>query len=377
MIWISARSEHRVKIRCTISALRDSLHPGAIAAREFNFPTAGSTMHVAVFSTKPYDKHFLDAANGVAGHDLSYFEFRLTPQTAVAVEGVRAVCAFVNDELDEKVLGALSRRGVQLVVLRSAGFNNVDLVAARDLRMKVARVPEYSPYAVAEHTVTLILALNRKIHRAYARVREGNFALDGLLGFDLRGRTVGIVGTGRIGATLARIMTGFGCTILAFDPKCNPDCEAIGVRYVSQAELLAESDVISLHCPLTSETHHMIDASAIAQMREGVMLINTSRGAVIDTRAVIRALKKGHIGSLGLDVYEEEADLFFEDLSDQVIQDDLFARLLSFPNVLITGHQAFFTAEAMRAIAETTMANITNFERSGRALHEVSVERHV
>ncbi len=334
-------------------------------------------MHVAVFSTKPYDKHFLDAANGVAGHDLSYFEFRLTPQTAVAVEGVRAVCAFVNDELDEKVLGALSRRGVQLVVLRSAGFNNVDLVAARDLRMKVARVPEYSPYAVAEHTVTLILALNRKIHRAYARVREGNFALDGLLGFDLRGRTVGIVGTGRIGATLARIMTGFGCTILAFDPKCNPDCEAIGVRYVSQAELLAESDVISLHCPLTSETHHMIDASAIAQMREGVMLINTSRGAVIDTRAVIRALKKGHIGSLGLDVYEEEADLFFEDLSDQVIQDDLFARLLSFPNVLITGHQAFFTAEAMRAIAETTMANITNFERSGRALHEVSVERHV
>ena len=334
-------------------------------------------MHVAVFSTKPYDKHFLDAANGVAGHDLSYFEFRLTPQTAVAVEGVRAVCAFVNDELDEKVLGALSRRGVQLVVLRSAGFNNVDLVAARDLRMKVARVPEYSPYAVAEHTVTLILALNRKIHRAYARVREGNFALDGLLGFDLRGRTVGIVGTGRIGATLARIMTGFGCTILAFDPKCNPDCEAIGVRYVSQAELLAESEVISLHCPLTSETHHMIDASAIAQMREGVMLINTSRGAVIDTRAVIRALKKGHIGSLGLDVYEEEADLFFEDLSDQVIQDDLFARLLSFPNVLITGHQAFFTAEAMRAIAETTMANITNFERSGRALHEVSVERHV
>jgi D-lactate dehydrogenase len=266
---------------------------------------------------------------------------------------------------------------VRLVVLRSAGFNNVDLKAARDLRMTVARVPEYSPYAVAEHTVTLILALNRKIHRAYARVREGNFALDGLLGFDLRGRTVGIVGTGRIGATLARIMTGFGCTILAFDPKCNPDCEAIGVRYVSQVELLAESDVISLHCPLTSETHHMIDASAIAQMREGVMLINTSRGAVIDTRAVIRALKKGHIGSLGLDVYEEEADLFFEDLSDQVIQDDLFARLLSFPNVLITGHQGFFTAEAMRAIAETTMANITNFERSGRALHEVSVERHV
>jgi D-lactate dehydrogenase len=332
-------------------------------------------MHVAVFSTKPYDKHFLDAANSVAGHDLSYFEFRLTPQTAVAVEGVQAVCAFVNDELDAKVLKVLSQRGVRLVVLRSAGFNNVDLEAARDLRMTVARVPEYSPYAVAEHTVTLILALNRKIHRAYARVREGNFALDGLLGFDLRGRTVGIVGTGRIGATLARIMTGFGCTILAFDPKRNPDCEAIGVRYVPLAALLAESDVISLHCPLTSETHYMIDASAIAQMRDGVMLINTSRGAVIDTRAVIKALKKGHIGSLGLDVYEEEADLFFEDLSDQVIQDDLFARLLSFPNVLITGHQAFFTAEAMRGIADTTMANITNYERCGRAIHEVSVER--
>lgn len=223
--------------------------------------------------------------------------------------------------------------------------------------------------------MTLILALNRKIHRAYARVREGNFALEGLLGFDLNGRTVGVVGTGRIGTTFARIMAGFGCTILAFDPKPNADCAAFGVRYVSMPELLRNADIVSLHCPLTPETHYLIDAAAVAQMRDGMMLINTSRGAVIDTRAVVKGLKSGRIGSLGLDVYEEEADLFFEDLSDKVIQDDVFARLLSFPNVLITGHQAFFTADAMQAIAETTIANITSFERHGRAVHVVSVEK--
>ncbi|MDP2330046.1 MAG: 2-hydroxyacid dehydrogenase [Reyranella sp.] len=334
-------------------------------------------MRVAVFSTKPYDRKFLDAANTDAGHEFVYLESRLTLQTVGAAEGARAVCAFVNDELGRSVLEALSQRGVRLVALRCAGFNNVDLVAARDLGVTVARVPEYSPHAIAEHTAALVLSLNRKTHRAYARVREGNFALDGLLGFDLNGRTVGIVGTGRIGAVFARIMTGFGCTILAFDPRRNPDCKAIGVRYVSLDELLAGSDVVSLHCPLTPETHHLIDAAAVARMREGAMLINTSRGAVIDTRAVIKALKTGRIGSLGLDVYEEEADLFFEDLSDKVIQDDVFARLLSFPNVLITGHQAFFTAEALRGIAETTMANITGFERQGRAVHEVSVERLV
>lgn len=334
-------------------------------------------MRVAIFSTKPYDKQFLDAANTDAGHELVYLDSRLTFQTAAAAEGTQGVCAFVNDELKANVLKALSQQGISLVALRCAGFSNVDLVAARDLGMTVARVPEYSPYAVAEHTVTLILALNRKIHRAYARVREGNFALEGLLGFDLRSRTVGVVGTGKIGAVFARIMTGFGCTILAFDPKRNPDCEAIGVRYVAMPELLRNSDVISLHCPLTPETHYLIDAPAVAQMRDGAMLINTSRGAVIETRAVVEALKTGHIGSLGLDVYEEEADLFFEDLSDKVIQDDVFARLLSFPNVLITGHQAFFTAEAMRAIAETTIENITSFARLGRAVHEVSVEKLV
>lgn len=334
-------------------------------------------MRVAVFSTKPYDRRFLDAANAGAGHELVYLESRLTLRTVAAAEGAGAVCAFVNDKLDASVLAALLQQGIRLIALRSAGFNNVDLVVARDLGVTVARVPEYSPHAIAEHTAALVLSLNRKIHRAYARVREGNFALDGLLGFDLVGRTVGIVGTGRIGAVFARIMTGFGCTILAFDPRRNPDCEAIGVRYVSLDELLAGSDIVSLHCPLTPETHHLIDAAAVARMREGAMLINTSRGAVVDTRAVIRGLKTGRIGSLGLDVYEEEADLFFEDLSDKVIQDDVFARLLSFPNVLITGHQAFFTAEALRAIAETTMANITGFERQGRAVHEVSVERLV
>ena len=285
------------------------------------------------------------------------------------------MCAFVNDELKEDVLDALSRQGTRLVALRSAGFNNVDLAAARDLGITVASVPEYSPYAIAEHTVALLLALNRKIHRAYARVREGNFALDGLLGFDLKGRTVGVVGTGKIGTAFARIMAGFGCAILAVDPKHNPQCEALGVRYVAMTELLRNSDVISLHCPLTPQTHHLIGAAAVAQMREGVMLLNTSRGAVIDTHAAIKGLKVGRIGSLGLGVYEEEADLFFEDLSDRVIQDDVFARLLSFPNVLITGHQAFFTVDAMRGIAETTIANITAFEHERRAAHEISIER--
>jgi len=332
-------------------------------------------MHVVVFSTKSYDRHFLDGANANARHQLVYLEPRLTLETAVATQGAEAVCVFVNDELNANVLGALAKQGVRLVALRCAGFNNVDLTVARDLGIIVARVPEYSPYAVAEHAVALILALNRKIHRAYARVREGNFALDGLLGFDMRGRTVGVVGTGKIGTAFARIMTGFGCTVLAADPKQDPDCKAFGVRYVTMAELLRDSDIVSLHCPLTPETRYLIGESALAQMRDGTMLINTSRGAVIDTQAVIKALKAGRIGSLGLDVYEEETDLFFRDLSDEMIQDDVFARLLTFPNVLITGHQAFFTDEAMRGIAETTIANIESFEQTGHAAHEVSVEK--
>jgi D-lactate dehydrogenase len=335
-------------------------------------------MDVAVFSAKPYDRQFLDAANAAAGgrHRLAYLEARLLPATAVLARGSGAVCAFVNDQADAAVLGEFARLGVRLVALRSAGFNNVDLAAARRLGVTVARVPAYSPEAVAEHTVAMILSLDRRIHRAYARVREGNLALDGLLGFGLKGRTVGVVGTGRIGAAVAGIMLrGFGCRVLAHDPFPDPGCEAMGVSYAPLAELLAASDIVTLHCPLTPETHHLIGAEAIGRMRRGAMLINTSRGAIVDTRAAIAGLKSGAIGHLGLDVYEEEGDLFFEDLSGQVIRDDVFARLLTFPNVLVTGHQGFFTEEALAAIADTTIANITAFEGTGRAVHEVSVEK--
>lgn len=331
-------------------------------------------MKVGVFSSKPYDQLFLDAANG-GRHQLTFFEPRLTADTAALAGKAEAVCIFVNDQLDRAGISLLADQGVRLIALRCAGFNNVDLGAARELGIAVGRVPGYSPHGVAEHTVALILSLNRKIHRAYARVREGNFALDGLLGFDLRGRTVGIVGTGQIGMAFAGIMRGFGCQILAFDPSPDPALERLGGTYVEMDELLAQSDIVSLHCPLTPRTHHIIDAAAISRMKPGVMLINTSRGAVIDTQAVTAGLKCGQIGYLGLDVYEEEGDLFFEDLSDQMIQDDQFARLLTFPNVLITGHQAFFTQQAMSAIAAATIGNISMFEETGRPAHEVSGER--
>ncbi len=332
-------------------------------------------MDVAVFSAKPYDRRCLDAANASEGHRLRYLEPRLTPVTAVLADSAGAVCAFVNDELDAAVLRDLAGRGVRLAALRCAGFNNVDLAAARALGVTVARVPAYSPHAVAEHTLALILALNRKTHRAFNRVREGNFALDGLLGFDLHGRTVGIVGTGQIGALVVRILHGFGCRLLAHDPRPDPGCEALGARYVDLPELFGAADIITLHCPLTPRTRHLIDAEALRRTKPGMMLINTGRGALIDTRAAIEALKSGRLGHLGLDVYEEEADLFFEDLSQQAIRDDVFARLLTFPNVLITGHQGFFTREALENIAETTLANISAFEREGRAPHEVSTEK--
>ena len=333
------------------------------------------SLRLAVYSTQPHDRRFLDAANAAGRCELIYLEPRLDALTAPAAAGAQAVCLFVNDRADAAALEVLARQGVRLIALRCAGFNNVDLQAARRLGIAVARVPEYSPYAVAEHTVAIILTLNRKIHRAYARVREGNFALDGLLGFDLHGRTVGVVGTGKIGEQVARIMAGFGCRVLAFDPQPNPACVAAGARYVTLPELLAASDVVTLHCPLTPQTHHLIDARAIAIMRPGAMLVNTSRGGVIDTPAVIEALKSGALGSLGLDVYEEEGDLFFRNLSDQVIRDDVFARLLTFPNVVITGHQAFFTEDALRAIAETTLRNVEQFEATGRPVHPVSVEK--
>lgn len=330
-------------------------------------------MDVAIFSTKPYDRLFLDAA-AAGRHRLTYLEARLTPETAVLARGAGAVCAFVNDAVDAAVLGKFAGLGVRLIALRSAGFNNVDLAAAARLGVAVARVPAYSPEAVAEHAAAMILSLNRNLHRAYARVREGNFALDGLLGFNLHSRTVGVVGTGKIGAALARIMLGFGCRVLAYDPFPDPALAALGVIYLPLPELLAGADIISLHCPLTPATRHLIDAAAIGRMRRGAMLINTSRGAMIDTPAVIEALKSGAIGHLGLDVYEEEAALFFEDRSDRVLRDDVFARLLTFPNVLVTGHQGFFTTEALTAIAETTVANIESFEATGRAVHAVSAD---
>lgn len=327
-------------------------------------------MKVTVFSTRPYDQASLDKANG-GRHSLAYFEAHLSRESAAMAANAEAVCAFVNDQLDRSTLEVLGQGGTRLVALRCTGFNNVDLDAAAEFGITIARVPAYSPHAVAEHTAALILSLNRHIHRAYSRVREGNFSLDGLLGFDMHGRTVGIVGTGKIGLVLGRIMTGFGCRLLATDPVQNEELKQLGGCYVTLSELLAASDIVSLHCPLMADTRHMIDASAIARMKPGVMLINTSRGAVVDTRAVIAGLKSGKIGHLGLDVYEEEEDIFFDDRSEQLIQDDVFARLLTFPNVLVTGHQAFFTSEALTAIAETTIANITAFAERGQPVHPV------
>jgi D-lactate dehydrogenase len=328
-------------------------------------------MQVAVFSARPFDRQFLPAANARRGHDLQFHEARLEPSTCVLAHGAPAVCVFVNDRADAEVLEALAHGGTRLVALRSAGFNHVDLDAARRLGLTVSRVPAYSPHAVAEHTLALILALNRKIYRAYARVREGNFSLDGLMGFDVCRSTAGVIGTGAIGTVVAGILRGFGCRVLAFDPKPSDACRAQGVEYVPLAELLQRSSIVTLHAPLTPATHHLIDRAAIARMPRGVMIINTGRGALTDARALIDGLKSGHIGYLGLDVYEEEDQLFFRDLSSTVIQDDVFARLLTFPNVIITGHQAFFTREALEAIAETTLGNIDAFaagQRNGNEL---------
>jgi D-lactate dehydrogenase len=331
-------------------------------------------MRIALFSTKPYDRVSFEEANREHGHELHYFEPRLTDETVRLADGFDAVCAFVNDQVDAGVVEALAGGGTEIILLRSAGFNHVDLRAAAERGLTVARVPAYSPYAVAEHAMGLVLTLNRKFHRAHARVREGNFALDGLLGFDLHGKTMGVVGTGKIGTIFTRIAAGFGCRVLAHDPYPNEEVEGLGARYVEMGEIFGEADIIALHLPLTPETHHLVDGDAVARMKEGVMLINTSRGGLVDTRAVIEGLKSGRIGSLGLDVYEEEADLFFEDLSGTVIQDDVFARLLTFPNVLVTGHQGFFTREALAAIAGTTLGNATAFERGEGELHAVTLE---
>ena len=333
-------------------------------------------MRVVVFSDKPYWNRFLTEANKTFGHDLTFIDPALNVQTVALATGYPAVCVFVNDQVDASVLRSLRDGGTEVVALRCAGFNNVDLDAAADVGIKVVRVPAYSPHAVAEHAVALIVSLNRKIHRAYARVREGNMALEGLLGVDLHSKTVGILGTGRIGTIVGQIMHGFGCRILAHDPYPNDQLRQFA-EYVPLDRFAAESDVISLHCPLTPETYHLVDAEWLEKVKPGCMIINTSRGALIDTWAAIQALKTGRLGSLGLDVYEEEADLFFEDLSDRVIQDDVFARLLTFPNVIITAHQGFFTQEAISQIATTTLANIKEFEDGSTLTNEVSSERKV
>lgn len=319
-------------------------------------------MKIAVFSAQPYDRRFLDEAlRQHHGEDgavaLQYHEARLTLESAALARQCGAVCVFVNDVLDAAVLEALAAQGVRAVLLRCAGYNQLDAGAARRLGLFVARVPTYSPEAVAEFTLALVLTLNRHTHRAYARVREGNFALEGLLGSNLHGKTVGLVGVGHIGLAAARIFHGFGCRVLGADPAPLPGFAALG-ELVPLPRLLAESDIVSLHCPLLAETRHLIDAAALARMRPGAMLVNTSRGALADTAALIAALKSRHLGALAIDVYEQEAELFFQDRSSDIIPDDVFQRLLTFPNVLVTGHQGFFTVEAMREIAAATFGNL-------------------
>jgi len=325
-------------------------------------------MRVAVFSSKAYDREFLSGANDLNNlgptHELIFHEVALNLNTVMLAKDCGAVCCFVNDQLDAPVLNALARLGVKLIALRCAGFNQVDIVAATELGLCVARVAEYSPHAIAEHALGLILMLNRNLHRAYNRIRENDYALNGLLGFDLVNKTVAIIGTGKIGSILAHIMKGIGCNIIAYDPYPNNELIAQGTQYCSLDEIWRRADIISLHCPLTPATHHLINSETIAQMKDGVMLINTGRGGLIDTPAVIKGLKSKKFGYVGLDVYEEEAELFFEDQSNLLLQDDVFARLLTFPNVVITGHQAFFTREALSEIGRVTLANISYFERS-------------
>ncbi|TVR60847.1 MAG: 2-hydroxyacid dehydrogenase [Spirochaetaceae bacterium] len=315
-------------------------------------------MKIAIFSTKEWVREAFDRANKKHHMEFSYLEPRLNIDTVGLAAGHDAVCLFANDSCDAEVIASLQGMGVRTIALRCAGFNNVDVRAASAAGITVVRVPAYSPYSVAEHAVGLIMVLNRRYHRAYNRVREGNFSLDGLMGFDIRGKTVGVVGTGQIGRVFCGIMAGFSTRLLAYDLFPNEELASTGVEYVALERLFAEADIISLHCPLTRDTHHVVDRDAIATMKPGVTLINTSRGALIDSVAAIEGLKQGQIGNLGLDVYEEEEDLFFEDLSGQVIQDDVFVRLQTFPNVLITAHQAFFTTEAVTTIAETTLENL-------------------
>jgi D-lactate dehydrogenase len=334
---------------------------------------------VAFYDTKRYDRESLRQADDAHELQWKFHKFRLNAETAVTAEGTRAVCVFVNDRVDRACLEILARLGVRLVALRCAGFNNVDLDAARQLGIAVTRVPAYSPHAVAEHAVGLLLALNRKIHRAYNRVRELNFSLDGLVGFDLHGKTAGIVGTGGIGKIAARIFSGFGMELVAFDAYPDEAWAAEHqVTYLPLDELLTRSDVVSLHAPLNPQTHYLLNRDTIALMKRGACLINTSRGKLIDTAAMITALKSGHLGGVALDVYEGEEGIFFEDRSGEVLQDDVLSRLMSFPNVLITAHQAFLTKEALGEIARLTVKNLHHLANAqpfedGTALVELPV----
>ena len=328
-------------------------------------------MKIVVYSSKSYDKQSLCRVFGADWQPV-YLDAPLDLNTIAYAQGAEVVSAFVNDQLDAKALGILAKGGTRLIALRCAGFNNVDLNAAKKCGIKVVRVPAYSPYAVAEHTLALMLGLNRKLYRAYNRVREGNFSLNGMLGFDMHGKTVGIIGAGRIGRLVGKMLKAFGCEVMIYDPYECTACDALGIVQVELETIWHSADIISLHCPLTAETDHIINADSIAKMKKGVMLINTGRGALMDAQALINGLKSRHIGYLGMDVYEKEGELFFEDRSCEIIHDDLFERLVTFPNVLITGHQAYFTQEALRHIAQTTADNIQAYIDGQALVNEVT-----
>ena len=334
-------------------------------------------MKIAVFSTKGYDRRSFEEANEKAGHQLTFFDTRLTADTAALARGFTGVCIFVNDVVDAAAIAKLAEGGTQIIATRSAGYNQIDLGAAEAHGLTVARVPAYSPNAVSEFTVGLILTLGRQIHRAYHRVRDNNFELDGLQGIELNEKTVAVFGTGKIGAAVVKNLSGFGCRILAYDRYRNPEVEEIA-EYVDDAlEIVRQADILTFHLPLTPDTYHLINRETIPLMKDGVFIVNTSRGALLDTAAIIEGLKSGKVGYLAIDVYEEEGDLFFRDLSNQVVTDDVFARLLTFPNVLVTGHQAFLTGKALHNIAETTLRNFSEFEADGKCANEVTLKEVV
>jgi D-lactate dehydrogenase len=335
-------------------------------------------VRIAIFSAHSFEREFFAASNVTKKYDLVFFEANLSAKTASLADKFDVVCCFVTDKLDQETLRLIKKAGVRLIALRSAGYNNVDLEEASKLKIPIVRVPAYSPHAVAEYAVGLLLSLNRKIHRAYARVRELNFSLEGLMGFDLNGKTVGVIGTGRIGTVFATIMHGFGCKVIAFDPIPNLKLKEYRIlEYVDLQTIFRDSRIISLHVPLLPTTKHLINTAALNQMKKGTIVINTGRGALLDAHALIESLKSGHLAGAALDVYEEEDGIFFKDLSDQVLQDDVLARLLTFPNVLITSHQAFFTREALTKIVETTFENISAFEEGKSLVNEVHISTHV